>query len=64
MNVSSKRERATKVARGFIIITISFRKATKTRCALHPILVTTVGLKENSYSGIIQAVITADDLFV
>lgn len=43
---------------------VAFRKVTKTRCALHPILVTTVGLKENSYSGIIQAVVTMDDLFV
>ncbi|SDH98749.1 hypothetical protein SAMN05421493_106102 [Pseudobutyrivibrio sp. 49] len=42
----------------------AFRQSTKTRCALHPILVTTVGLKENIYSGMIQAVITMDDLFV
>ena len=42
----------------------SFRKVTGTRFALHPILITTVGLHENEYSNIIQAVITVDDLFV
>jgi len=40
-----------------------FRKVTKTKCAIHPILVTTVGLKENIHSSIIQAVVTMDDLF-
>lgn len=40
-----------------------FRKKTKTRSAIHPTLVTTYGLLENSYSGEIQSVVTADDLF-
>ncbi len=41
-----------------------FRKVTKTKCALHPILITTIGLKENVNSNIIQAVVTVDDLFI
>ena len=36
---------------------------TKTKYAIHPTLVTTYGLVDNSYSGNIQAVITMDDLF-
>lgn len=36
---------------------------TGTHYAIYPTLVTTYGLKENSYSGNIQAVITMDDLF-
>lgn len=43
--------------------TSDFRKKTKTRSAIHPTLVTTYGLLENSYSGEIQSVVTADDLF-
>lgn len=37
--------------------------ATRTRCAVHPTLITTYGLTENKYSGNIQAVVTMDDLF-
>lgn len=40
-----------------------FKKKTDTKYAVHPILITTYGLEDNSYSGGIQAVITADDLF-
>ncbi|MGN1406448.1 MAG: ATP-binding protein [Erysipelotrichaceae bacterium] len=40
-----------------------FKKKTETKYAVHPILITTYGLEANSYSGSIQAVITADDLF-
>lgn len=40
-----------------------FQKKTKTRCALHPTLITTYGLEKNRYAGNIQAVITAEDLF-
>ena len=36
---------------------------TKTKSSIHVTLVTPYGLKENSYSGSIQAVITGDDLF-
>ena len=36
---------------------------TKTRDALHTILITTYGLKENLYSGSIYATVTTDDLF-
>lgn len=36
---------------------------TKTKYAIHPTLVTTYGLINNSYAGNIQAVITAEDLF-
>lgn len=36
---------------------------TKTKYAIHPTLITTYGLVDNSYSGNIQAVITLDDLF-
>ena len=42
----------------------SFREVTGTKFALHPILITTVGLHENEYSSIIQAVVTIEDLFV
>lgn len=41
-----------------------FRKKTKTRYAIHSTLITTYGLHENSYSGEVQSVITAEDLFV
>ena len=37
--------------------------STHTSFALHPTLVTTYGLRTNKYSGSIQSVITADDLF-
>lgn len=40
-----------------------FIKKTGTRYALHPTLVTTYGVVDNTYSGEIQAVITAEDLF-
>lgn len=36
---------------------------TKTKYAIHPTLITTHGLVENSYSNSVQAVITMDDLF-
>ena len=36
---------------------------TGTKYAIHPILVTTYGLIENSYSENIQGVIAGDDLF-
>lgn len=42
-----------------------FRQSLKTRKkALLPTLITTYGLKENIYSGLIQSVITLEDLFV
>jgi len=37
--------------------------ATKTKYAIHPTLVTTYGVVNNSYSGNIQSVVTMDDLF-
>ena len=40
-----------------------FLKKTGTRYAIHPTLVTTYGLEENAYSGELQSVITADQLF-
>lgn len=40
-----------------------FIKATKTKDAIHITLVTPYGLKENTYSGIVQSVITGEDLF-
>jgi len=40
-----------------------FRTVTGTRYAVHPTIVTTYGLKENAYSGNVQFVITAEDLF-
>lgn len=40
-----------------------FRTLTKTRSAVHITLVTTYGLKDGKYSGSVQSVITADDLF-
>jgi hypothetical protein len=40
----------------------SFRFA-KTKDALHTVLVTTYGLKQNAYSGSIYATVTADNLF-
>lgn len=41
-----------------------FRSANNIRCAIHPTLVTTYGLKENQYSGIFQNVVTLKDLFL
>ena len=40
-----------------------FRKITKTRKALHLTFVTTYGLQNNPYAGMIQNVVTLDDLF-
>jgi len=40
-----------------------FLRSTKTKYALHPTLVTTYGLDPGPYSGLIQSVITMDDLF-
>ena len=40
-----------------------FRSKTKTRKALHLTLVTTYGVKNNAYSGMIQSEVTMDDLF-
>ena len=40
-----------------------FRNATETRYALHPTLITSFGVKRNSYSDKMQAIISADDLF-
>ena len=42
---------------------LSFQLCTKTKMAIYPTLITTYGLLQNSHSGIIQSVITADDLF-
>ncbi|MBR6403441.1 MAG: hypothetical protein IKS48_08675 [Eubacterium sp.] len=43
---------------------LSFQKVSGTKYAIHPVLVTTEGLHENIFSGIIQAVITIGDLFL
>ena len=40
-----------------------FRKVTKTRSSIHLTMVTTYGLERNKYSGHVQAVVTAEDLF-
>jgi len=40
-----------------------FMKATKTKSAIHPILITTYGVGDSPYMGNVQAVITAEDLF-
>ena len=42
---------------------MALKTACKTRSSVHPVLVTTYGLKEGMYSGRIQAVIKMDDLF-
>ncbi len=42
----------------------AFAHFTKTNDAIHNILVTTYGLKENKYSGSIYATVTMDDLFM
>lgn len=41
----------------------AFKTVTKTKFSVHPTLVTTYGLNEGLYSGNIQSVITAEDLF-
>lgn len=40
-----------------------FRKATKTKYAIHSTLVTTYDVEPNAYTGDIQTIITAEDLF-
>ena len=40
-----------------------FRETRKIRCAIHPVLVTTYGLKHNKYSHIFQNVVTLNDFF-
>lgn len=40
-----------------------FRAVTKTRKALHLTMVTTYGIRNNAYSGMIQSQVTLDDLF-
>ena len=44
--------------------TNTFVHFTKAKEAIHTVLVTTYGLKENLYSGSIDATVTMDDLFV
>ena len=41
-----------------------FREATKTKKALHLMMITTYGVRQNSHSGIMQSQLTMDDLFV
>ncbi|MBQ7510331.1 MAG: hypothetical protein IJT53_05445 [Prevotella sp.] len=41
----------------------AFREATHTRDALQITMITTFGVKENSYSSIVQSQVTMDDLF-
>ena len=43
--------------------TTDFQTLTKTRYAIHPIIVTPYGISESSYAGNIQRVITAEELF-
>lgn len=40
-----------------------FKALTKTRSAVHVTLVTTYGLKDGRYAGVVQSVVTSDDLF-
>lgn len=42
---------------------VAIKTASKTTYSVHPVLVTTYGLSDGKYTGIIQAVITVDDLF-
>ena len=42
----------------------SFRAVTKTKKNIQTVLVTTYGIVKNKYAGIVNAVVTADDLFV
>lgn len=39
------------------------RTVSKTRYAIHPVLITTYGLVDNSYSDIFHGVVTMKDLF-
>lgn len=41
-----------------------FRETTKTKKALHLVLVTTYGIKRNAYSNVAQNEVTAEDLFM
>ena len=41
----------------------AFKNGNKVKGAVHPVLVTTFGLRQNEYSSIFQAVVTLDDLF-
>ena len=41
----------------------SFREKTKTKYAIHSTLVTTYPVIQNEYTGDLQAIITAEDLF-
>ena len=40
------------------------KRVSETKCSIHPVLVTPYGLAEGINTGLIQAVIKADDLFV
>lgn len=42
---------------------VAIKTSSKTTYSIHPVLVTTYGLSDGKYTGIIQAVITAEDLF-
>ena len=41
-----------------------FRQAILPHKAIHLLMITTFGVKQNKYSGIVQSEITLDDLFV
>ena len=41
----------------------SLKTVTKTKYSIHPVLVTTYGMAEGKFSGIIQRVVTGEDLF-
>ena len=45
------------------MITHGIKKETKTRKAVHLLMLTTYGLAKNKYSGIVQKEIMLDDLF-
>ena len=42
---------------------VALKTVSKTSHSIHPVLVTTYGLSEGMYSGLIQAVVTSEDLF-
>lgn len=42
---------------------VALKTVSKTSHSIHPVLVTTYGLSEGTYSGLIQAVVTSEDLF-
>ena len=42
----------------------AIKYVSETKCAVHPVLITPYGLAEGVNTGLIQAVIEADDLFV